>query len=99
MMLGLDLILHSFEVVGIRNYFKSPARIGARGVEVLVVIPVPKGGKGPEIPHVCELRLEEASFYKAQIAAEPHLEEFRDGLRRHLAPANLHTEAVLYLAK
>jgi hypothetical protein len=100
LMLGWDLIQQSFEVVSVKNYFRSPVRIGARWVEILVVIPVPKGGTGPEkIPHVCELRLEEASFWKAQTSAEAHLEEFRDGLRRQLGPAGLHTEAIVYLTK
>jgi hypothetical protein len=74
---GLDQILRRFEVVDVRNYFKRPARNGARFVEVLLIIPVQKG-PGEKIPHVCELRLEEAHFHKALEKAAVHEKEFRN---------------------
>eukprot|EP00929_Paragymnodinium_shiwhaense_P087144 TRINITY_DN47424_c0_g1_i1.p1 TRINITY_DN47424_c0_g1~~TRINITY_DN47424_c0_g1_i1.p1 ORF type:complete len:1332 (+),score=315.17 TRINITY_DN47424_c0_g1_i1:77-4072(+) len=71
---GLEQIQRNFEVVDVRNYFNSPGRLGARFVEVLVVIHVGEGRD--RRPHVCELRLEEAYFHRARQQAEPKLQEF-----------------------
>jgi hypothetical protein len=72
---GLDQILRHFEVVDVRNYFARPGRLGVRFVEVLIVVQVNKGtAEEPDmIPHVCELRLEELCFHKAQAAFAPAL--------------------------
>jgi hypothetical protein len=72
---GLDQILRRFEVVDVRNYFARPGRLGIRFVEVLVVVQVNRGDEmHPDlIPHVCELRLEEMCFHKAQEGIAPAL--------------------------
>jgi hypothetical protein len=77
---GMDHILRQFEVVDVRNYFNTPTRLGVRYVEILVVIHV---GSGKErIPHICELRLEEVCFHKAQEVVAPKIEGLFAGFRR-----------------
>merc|ERR1719450_580689 len=46
--LGLEEALKRFQVLDVRNRFGSPGRLGARCVEVLLVVEVP-----PATPHVC----------------------------------------------
>jgi Ca2+-binding EF-hand superfamily protein len=76
---GLDQILRRFEVVNVKNFFNVPGRLGVRFVEVLVVVQVGEGDDS--IPHICELRLEELCFHKAQQRAAAHLERFMDAFR------------------
>jgi Ca2+-binding EF-hand superfamily protein len=75
---GLDQIIRRFEVVDVRNYFSRPGRLGIRFVEVLVVVQVNRGtADEPDmIPHICELRLEELYFHKAQEAIAPALRKW-----------------------
>jgi hypothetical protein len=77
---GLDHILGAFEVVAVNNFFNTPGRLGMRCVEVLVIVHVPQGGE--QIPHVCELRLEEITYNQKHQEAVPLLdkvyEQYRD---------------------
>eukprot|EP00927_Polykrikos_kofoidii_P015302 TRINITY_DN16783_c0_g4_i3.p1 TRINITY_DN16783_c0_g4~~TRINITY_DN16783_c0_g4_i3.p1 ORF type:complete len:1273 (+),score=297.06 TRINITY_DN16783_c0_g4_i3:436-3819(+) len=92
---GLDQILRRFEVVDVRNFFATPGRLGVRFVEVLVVMHV---GEGQDrIPHVCELRLEELCYHKAQELAAPYLETLFNGFRRLYSKAGWNQEALLHL--
>mmetsp|Transcript_19 Transcript_19/g.64 ORF Transcript_19/g.64 Transcript_19/m.64 type:complete len:994 (-) Transcript_19:60-3041(-) len=94
---GLDHICDNFEVLDVRNHFALPHRLGTRFMEVqLVLSTVAAGGSAP---HVCELRLEEFSFYRARDAAAPHLESFYEKLRSLYDRAATNMDAVLYLAR
>eukprot|EP00401_Gymnodinium_catenatum_P071839 CAMPEP_0117535020 /NCGR_PEP_ID=MMETSP0784-20121206/40716_1 /TAXON_ID=39447 /ORGANISM="" /LENGTH=1345 /DNA_ID=CAMNT_0005331527 /DNA_START=60 /DNA_END=4097 /DNA_ORIENTATION=+ len=92
---GLDQIMRRFEVVHVKNYFANPGLLGVRFVEVLVIVQVGEGQS--RIPHVCELRLEELCYHRAQELAAPHMDllykKFRDVYNR----AGRHQDAVLQL--
>lgn len=77
---GLEHIMQSFEVVDIRNFFEIPTRLGLRFVEVLVVMHVGDGAE--RVPHICEIRLEEVVFHKAQEQAAPLMEQIFTGFRK-----------------
>eukprot|EP00928_Gymnodinium_smaydae_P061057 TRINITY_DN4510_c0_g1_i2.p1 TRINITY_DN4510_c0_g1~~TRINITY_DN4510_c0_g1_i2.p1 ORF type:complete len:1268 (+),score=185.38 TRINITY_DN4510_c0_g1_i2:75-3878(+) len=91
---GLDQIIKRFEVVSVRNYFSTPGSLGVRFVEVLVIVKVDI--QGQQVPHVCELRLEELCFHKAQELATPLIEEVFMG-SQHLVAGARDLGAVLHL--
>ncbi|OLQ05592.1 hypothetical protein AK812_SmicGene11207 [Symbiodinium microadriaticum] len=70
---ALDLILSQFEVVDVRNKFRTACRTGERFVEVLLILEVET--EDGQMPHVCEVRLEEINFYNARARAEPVMQE------------------------
>ncbi|CAK0853856.1 unnamed protein product [Prorocentrum cordatum] len=84
---SLDAFLTSgeFDVVLVRNFFRTPSRLGARHVDVYVAFPVPgEGGSDPTL-HICEVRFEEQSWMKARLeGAAPHVDSFFDAFRRTL---------------
>lgn len=100
---GLQQVQRTFEVVGIQDFVSAPGRLGLRYIEVLVIVHVrPNGRKssqpfGEDIPHVCELRLEELWLHKARDAAHQHMEDFMHHCKKaHLNSAK-NTDAVSYL--
>eukprot|EP00929_Paragymnodinium_shiwhaense_P058836 TRINITY_DN29474_c0_g1_i1.p1 TRINITY_DN29474_c0_g1~~TRINITY_DN29474_c0_g1_i1.p1 ORF type:complete len:1401 (-),score=481.33 TRINITY_DN29474_c0_g1_i1:28-4230(-) len=94
---GLDQILRTFEVVDVRNYFQTPNKLGARYIDVLVVIPIEKGED--RFPHVCELRLQELCYHKATVLADSALKKFEGGLRKVYSNSERDLEAVVQLAR
>jgi hypothetical protein len=90
---GLDQIQRRFEVVAVRNYFQRPPRCGARYVEMHVVVQI-QNHEGDTIPHVCELRLEEICFHKAQELVEPHVREFIAAFHKIYDRANRDKESL-----
>eukprot|EP00927_Polykrikos_kofoidii_P015363 TRINITY_DN16815_c0_g1_i1.p1 TRINITY_DN16815_c0_g1~~TRINITY_DN16815_c0_g1_i1.p1 ORF type:complete len:1519 (-),score=314.14 TRINITY_DN16815_c0_g1_i1:179-4546(-) len=96
---GLDQILRRFEVVDVRNYFNTPGRLGVRFVEVLVIVKIGESNSEPKfmLPHVCELRLEELCFHKAQEMAAPHMDKFFAGVRSVYARHGRDQDSLLHL--
>lgn len=68
---GLQQITQDFRVVGIHNYYspKFQNLLGDRCILVYVIMT-----EGLDIPHICELRLEEAAYFAARQDSEPILE-------------------------
>jgi len=94
---GLDQILRRFEVVDVKNYFNVPGRLGLRYVEVLVIMQVGEGEN--RIPHICEIRLEELCFHKAQELSAPHMENFNEQFRHIYNRAGRDTDALKHLVR
>jgi hypothetical protein len=84
---SLDAFIMSeeFDVVLVRNYFRTPSRLGARHVDVYVALPVPDEDGSDSTLHICEVRFEEQSWMKARLeSAAPHVDRFFDAFRRTL---------------
>jgi len=94
---GLERILRTFEVVAVNNYFHNPGRLGVRYVEVLVIVHVTRGDE--QIPHVCELRLEELSYNKRHEEAAALLEQVYDHFRKLTEKHGLNWPLNQYLIK
>jgi hypothetical protein len=94
---GLDWILENFEVVGVNNYFNKPVRLGMRYIEVFVIVHVPDGDE--QIPHICELRLEERVYNEHQKEAAEIIYKVYDQLRLLLEVFNLNWSLTEYLIK
>eukprot|EP00929_Paragymnodinium_shiwhaense_P119279 TRINITY_DN91166_c0_g1_i1.p1 TRINITY_DN91166_c0_g1~~TRINITY_DN91166_c0_g1_i1.p1 ORF type:complete len:1405 (+),score=458.94 TRINITY_DN91166_c0_g1_i1:75-4289(+) len=92
---GLDQILRRYEVVDVKNYFNTTGRMGLRFVEVLVIMQV--GEDEDRIPHVCEIRLEEICFHKAQELAAPYYQQFVHAFDQIYARAGRDMEALRHL--
>jgi len=95
---GLDHIIDKFEVVHVCNGFAAAHRLGNRFVEVLLVVNARKEGE-QSMPHVCELRLEELSFYRARELAAPHLGTFFERLHTIYERTSTNPDAISYLAR
>ncbi|CAE7545833.1 unnamed protein product, partial [Symbiodinium necroappetens] len=83
---ALDLILSQFEVVDVRNKFRTACRTGERFVEVLLILEVET--EDGQMPHVCEVRLEEINFYNARARAEPVMQELLGKISKHYSSKN-----------
>jgi hypothetical protein len=84
---SLDAFIKSehFDVVLVRNFFHTPSRLGSRHIDVYVAFPVP-GADGSGTLHICEVRFEEQSWFKARLEnAATHIEGFFDAFRRTLS--------------
>ncbi|CAE7333417.1 unnamed protein product [Symbiodinium natans] len=92
---ALDLILNQFEVVDVRNGFRTPCRTGDRFVEVLLILEV-ETEDGP-MPHVCEVRLDEINFYNARARAEPVMQELLGKISKHYS--NKHPRCMEHLSR
>jgi len=96
---GLELMVRVFdEVVAVINRFAAPARIGARWIEVLVVVQVPCGN-GRVIPHVCEIRLEHVDVWEVQKSWKEELYEFDEMLAEKYSRASRDVACITYLAR
>eukprot|EP00443_Scrippsiella_acuminata_P042059 CAMPEP_0115289562 /NCGR_PEP_ID=MMETSP0270-20121206/63575_1 /TAXON_ID=71861 /ORGANISM="Scrippsiella trochoidea, Strain CCMP3099" /LENGTH=1481 /DNA_ID=CAMNT_0002706749 /DNA_START=54 /DNA_END=4496 /DNA_ORIENTATION=- len=93
---GLEHILDRFEVVQVRNHYQPQMQglLGERWVEVLVVLK-----DGLTFPIVCEIRLEEESFFDARMKADEHVEKVCQGIRDLYAKASVSNEAIQYFIK
>jgi len=83
-------------VVDVRNHYapsmQSP--LGERYIEVLVVLT-----EGLEIPHVCEIRLEELGFFQAAEKAAPHLKRVCKGFATIYEDSGAHPAAIEFMAR
>eukprot|EP00928_Gymnodinium_smaydae_P079582 TRINITY_DN6347_c1_g2_i1.p1 TRINITY_DN6347_c1_g2~~TRINITY_DN6347_c1_g2_i1.p1 ORF type:complete len:1259 (-),score=215.95 TRINITY_DN6347_c1_g2_i1:253-3483(-) len=95
LMAGLDQIMRRFEVVDVRNYFANPGRLGVRCVEVLLIVHVASGRE--QIPHVCELRLEELCFHKAQEIGAPIMRKLFADFRRLYSRSGRDEDGIIHL--
>lgn len=95
---GLCHLMQHFDVIDVRNHFARPGRLGLRFVEVLVAIMVENLDDVETTPHVCELRLEELCFYRAQEEAYPHMKNFYRALRTEYAKSTTDLRCMMYLA-
>jgi len=96
---GLDIILGAFEVVDVRNNFRSPSRAGLRNVEVLVILEIEIGDGSPPKPHVCEIKLEEHNYWKAARRSEPYMQELQSVLTQHYGMLGRDPMCIEYLAR
>jgi len=95
---GLDLMVKQFDdIVGVTNRFATPARIGARWIEVHIVVQVP-WGNGRMVPHVCEIRLEHCDLWDVQKNIPEQLEPFDEILADKYTRASRDTDCIIYLA-
>mmetsp|Transcript_105368 Transcript_105368/g.187342 ORF Transcript_105368/g.187342 Transcript_105368/m.187342 type:complete len:1389 (-) Transcript_105368:59-4225(-) len=96
---GLDVILGDFEVVDVRNNFRTPSRSGCRNVEVLVILEIDMGNGSPPRPHVCEIRLEEHNYWKAANQTQPFMEQLLSVLTHHYGMLGRDPSCIEYLAR
>jgi len=92
---GLEQLLEQFEVVDVRNHYQphSVGLLGERCVELLVVVK-----QGLAMPHVCEIRLEELSFFEARSEVEPKVRGVCERLATMYASCGADADAIAYLA-
>lgn len=93
---ALDDILKRFEVCQIRNFYHPQMQtlLGDRYVEVLVIIT-----DRLEVPHVCEIRLEELSFFDAREKAWQHLKSVQKGFSEIYGRTGRDKASIEYLVK
>eukprot|EP00933_Yihiella_yeosuensis_P080212 TRINITY_DN93614_c0_g1_i1.p1 TRINITY_DN93614_c0_g1~~TRINITY_DN93614_c0_g1_i1.p1 ORF type:complete len:736 (+),score=171.92 TRINITY_DN93614_c0_g1_i1:298-2208(+) len=96
---GLETMTGQFEVVDVRNSFRLPSKSGLRMVEVLLIVEVDMEDGRPPTPFVCEVRLEEHSFWKARQRAEVHLNELMSHMSKHYSSAVRVPGTVEYVAR
>lgn len=96
---GLEHIIRRFQVLSVANYFRTPTRLGARFVRVLVLIRVGDGADKED--HVCEMQLEHQLFHKARLAVERHIDEAHMVLRAAFSSALLEqdVELIVYISR
>jgi len=96
---GLELMVRVFdEVVAVINRFATPARIGARWIEVLVVVQVPCGN-GRMVPHICEIRLEQCDLWDVQKSWKEELSDFDEMLADKYSRASRDIACITYLGR
>jgi len=88
---GLQHVMKTFEVANVMNHYQknNQSLLGERFVL----------NEGLNVPHLCEIRLEEESFFSAREKSEPHLQQIRQTFQQMFARRNLDSQAVAYLVQ
>jgi len=90
---GLNQIIDRFEVIQVLNYYNKDHQnlLGQKHIEVLIVLKCPE-------PFICELRLEEMSYFIAREKASPHIEKIQKTMANLYSGNGADPLAIEYLA-